>query len=566
MAYDPVFDRQMFQPKSSKGKGIVALADDNADTSDLAARRQRAMEMLAQAKQEQDPANYQTLSDRERPMVFRPTAVNLPQQPQQPPVAQQMAQMQAAGLRPVGMAEGGIAHFVEGGLNTISPTIAPTDEDPSIFKRFSDYFYPNGPKTMAVGSDAKYTLPDVGLHVGKVGQTAITREPDNFPARPEFVNRDSEEERAAIAELRDRYGPDVVDKLFEKQAAEYNTPRSRIARGIRSLLGDNPPSKAEMELTLKAVRDTENAKVRPDVDQASYETKLADMERQRRAAEKAVDANPVPGLFDASTEAGVARAQAAQQVAKRKAVAEAGGNTSGFNASIYGGGPSAGQPITSGFGLASLPEASKADATTTPVVSAPIVSAPIVSAPDTTQKSGDKDHPTDLKDIKAGKDNDFWMAVTRAGLGMAAGRSSNPLTNIAEGGIQGLEQYATKAARDRAANLEERKLGITEQHYKMLRDAADQRAENTSARLGLATEVAQMRAATAAKKDFKDWLTSAEGMQASDPKNLMGAAIVKAKQKEFEDYYGRLFHKQAALTASSSGNGLGLDTDLLGGE
>ena len=564
MAYDPVLERSMFQPKVPRGKGIAALADDNAETSDLDLRRQKAMEMLAQARHEQDPANFQMLSDRERPMVFRPTAVNLPQPQQQPPVAQQMAQMQAAGLRPVGMAEGGIAHFVEGGLNTISPTIAPTDEDPSIFKRFSDYFYPNGPKTMAVGSDAKYTLPDVGLHVGKVGQTAITREPDNFPARPEFVNRDSEEERAAIAELRDRYGPDVVDKLFEKQAAEYNTPRSRIARGIRSLLGDKPPSKAEMELTLKAVRDTENAKVRPDVDQASYETKLADMERQRRAAQKAVDANPVPGLFDASTEAGVARAQAAQQVAKRKAVAEAGGNTSGFNASIYGGGPSAGQPITSGFGLASLPEASKADAITTPVVTTPVVPAPNKDAPN--KDAPDKDHPTNLRDIKAEKTDNFNLALIRAGLGMAAGKSSNPLTNIAEGGIQGIEQYATQTARDRAANLEERKLGVTEQHYKMLRDVAKQRAENTSNRLEIATEAAQLQAAKAVKKEFNTWLTSAEGMQASRPDNLMGAAIIKAKQKELEDYYGKLAHKQAALTAMSSDNGLGLNTDLFGGE
>jgi hypothetical protein len=104
--------------KPSKGKGIADLGEeDSVDTGDYEARRQMAMQMLDAAREKHDPANYQTLAENERPMVFRPTAVNLPQ-PQQPvPVAQQMAQMQAAGIRPVGMAHGGVVRYGYAGNN-----------------------------------------------------------------------------------------------------------------------------------------------------------------------------------------------------------------------------------------------------------------------------------------------------------------------------------------------------------------------------------------------------------------------------------------------------------------
>ena len=45
-----------------------------------------------------------------------------------------------------------------------------------IFQRFSKALYPKGPLTMAVGQNAKYTLPDVGLRVGKENEPAITTE------------------------------------------------------------------------------------------------------------------------------------------------------------------------------------------------------------------------------------------------------------------------------------------------------------------------------------------------------------------------------------------------------
>ena len=52
-------------------------------------------------------------------------------------------------------------------------------EDPDIFKRISRALYPKGPLSMAVGSSAKYTMPDAGLRIGKEGQPAITTVPVN---------------------------------------------------------------------------------------------------------------------------------------------------------------------------------------------------------------------------------------------------------------------------------------------------------------------------------------------------------------------------------------------------
>lgn len=104
MAYDPVLERDMFRPKS---RGVVALSDSE-DNEDLKSRREQALAMIEAAKQKFDPENYQTLSEQERPQVFRPVAVNMPSQQQTANTAQRMQQMAAQGVRPVGMARGGL--------------------------------------------------------------------------------------------------------------------------------------------------------------------------------------------------------------------------------------------------------------------------------------------------------------------------------------------------------------------------------------------------------------------------------------------------------------------------
>jgi hypothetical protein len=77
------------------------------------------------------------------------------------------------------------------------------------------------------------------------------------------------------------------------------------------------------------------------------------------------------------------------------------------------------------------------------------------------EKKADSDYPTGIESIKAERERqreeNFNMALIRAGLGMAAGKSSNALANIGEGGIAGLEQFAAAEKADRALNAEERK-------------------------------------------------------------------------------------------------------------
>lgn len=110
---DPVLERDMFRKAEAapSSDGVVSLVKGE---SDYERRKKQAMEMLAAAKERQNPENYKTLSEQSRPGVFRPVATGQPQAPQ-PNTQQQMAQMQAMGFRPVGMADGGyVQRFANG--------------------------------------------------------------------------------------------------------------------------------------------------------------------------------------------------------------------------------------------------------------------------------------------------------------------------------------------------------------------------------------------------------------------------------------------------------------------
>lgn len=119
---DPVLERNMFRKPEAQAPadGVVSLVKGE---SDYDRRRRMAAEMLAAAKERQNPENFKTLSEQSRPGVFRPVATGQPQAPQ-PNTQQQMAQMQAMGFRPVGMADGGyVRGFSNGGLNISGPTM-----------------------------------------------------------------------------------------------------------------------------------------------------------------------------------------------------------------------------------------------------------------------------------------------------------------------------------------------------------------------------------------------------------------------------------------------------------
>lgn len=113
MAQDSVLQREMFNTRgrSAKGSGITSMVDDGSSGMTREERLQIAKAMLAEAQMKQSPEYYfNTLAASDRPAMTRPVASSAPPPVmQQMPAAQQMAQMQAAGVRPVGMAEGGLA-------------------------------------------------------------------------------------------------------------------------------------------------------------------------------------------------------------------------------------------------------------------------------------------------------------------------------------------------------------------------------------------------------------------------------------------------------------------------
>ncbi len=113
MAQDSVLQREMFNTRgrSAKGSGITSMVDDGSSGMTREERLQIAKAMLAEAQMKQSPEYYfNTLAASDRPAMTRPVASSAPPPAmQQMPAAQQMAQMQAAGVRPVGMAEGGLA-------------------------------------------------------------------------------------------------------------------------------------------------------------------------------------------------------------------------------------------------------------------------------------------------------------------------------------------------------------------------------------------------------------------------------------------------------------------------
>jgi len=124
MAQDPVLQREMFNPRdrSARGSGITSMVDDGSSGMTREERMQMAKDMLAEAQMKQNPEYYfNTLAQGDRPAMTRPVASSAPPPAMQPmPAAQQMAQMQAAGVRPVGMADGGIVRigYAHGGLHS----------------------------------------------------------------------------------------------------------------------------------------------------------------------------------------------------------------------------------------------------------------------------------------------------------------------------------------------------------------------------------------------------------------------------------------------------------------
>jgi hypothetical protein len=111
-----------------------------------------------------------------------------------------------------------------------------------------------------------------------------------------------------------------------------------------------------------------------------------------------------------------------------------------------------------------------------------------------------------------------WMALTRAGFGMAAGKSPFAIQNIGEGAQLGISEYV--AARDRLDKLNERRLDI---RSKLNQVERGEKAAGVSA--GLTRELKEMEEANANARNA-----------ATNQVQLKTAAMAAARKSDFETF------------------------------
>ena len=501
MAYDPVLDRQMFQNRDTKSR-VMDASDTTYDTttSDLKSRREQAAALIEASKKKFDPSNFQTLSEQERPEVFRPVAVNMPAPQQTESTAQRMQQMAAEGVQqpvqqqPVQMAIGGLAAFARGGqpiygyaggnLVTENGPVTPTVDD---FNTLGNRFKKIKSDVQGIGSLKEPTEDKIEPTVTPV--SSPVKEPT--PSIYELLDPDpSNWSDADINDVAMR-----VSRQSEGGAGKATTRAGRALQGIVGLPTSSSADdianslRAEREMAIQGGKNATSDKI-PDI---------LDTQAKKQAIEAAT---PIPGAFEPSTEEDVAAAQEARSSALAKAESERTGqlaNVAGGSGDYMSKVPNTGIasiPPTisdaqtaggSGDYMSNAPSSGIADlrqATGTPQGSLDAMDAgqPITSATGTPQGSLDAmapsapsapgpssdaatkaldayntakmestNTPSDtsggltMEDIKARRNQErqdnFNLALMQAGLAIAGGKSSNALTNIGEGGVSGVQAF-----------------------------------------------------------------------------------------------------------------------------
>lgn len=502
--YDPVLERKMFKAKEkpSKGKGIADLGEENsvdtADMSDYEARRQMAMQMLDAAREKHDPSNFKTLAENERPMVFRPTAVNLPQ-PQQPvPAAQQMARMQAAGIRPVGMAHGGAVRYGYAGNNGsfVTPngpagleslpeasTLSPTQKD-RLAQEAIDLSAFNA-RTLAAGK-----APEEMLQPSELTDVRLAKKekaPYSIESNPNVKYNDPDDPTTWSPDFREA----MVDKIVKDRKAERDT----IAPDFRSYVKEPTKEDVSREIDFKAVdirrargdspaRSEAAARERAMPDKRDYgQEREAAASGIRAAEDQSHREQAMPDKRDygqereglASINRGIEDAAARERAApdKRdygqereanKGIAALGNEVRTGNA------PGAAAEAARPAAIPGVPGASVANGTAPAPATGGDTGA---GGPATGEGAAKSNEPakyapaTTLESIKADRakerEDNFNMALINAGLAMMGGKSSNALVNIGEGGMQGIKQFS-EAQRETNRGYREDVKGIREEN------------------------------------------------------------------------------------------------------
>ena len=296
MAYDPVLDRQMFQSRDTKGRGITAAdTSDDTTSADLKARREQAAAMLEASKKKFDPSNFQTLSEQERPEVFRPVAVNMPAQQQTANTAQQMQQMAAQGVQqPVQMAIGGLAAFARGGQPVYGYAGGKVVTEDGPMTPTVDDFNTLGARFKKIKSDVQ--------GIGSLKEPTEDKiEPTvTAPSAPSS----SELPKGDISTWSDSDIENVADDIVSR-GTQGRTP---FARGIQSLLGTKAPDRSAVVERLRNERDQEiqaNANKPASIIPSDRDAELAkaqgDFAKRQEAVGKAIEANPVKSIFEEQT-------------------------------------------------------------------------------------------------------------------------------------------------------------------------------------------------------------------------------------------------------------------------
>jgi len=215
---DPVFERQMFRKtEGTEPDGITSLVKSSSEYED---RKRRAEELIAVAKERQNPENFKTLSEQSRPGVFRPVATGQPQAPQ-PNTQQQLAQMQAMGFRPAGMADGGyVQHFADGsGPEGVRQSY-------TLPEIISNWWY-NARRTPSEDEGERVTVP------GPRGPSTFIRPPvtppSSAPVTPPFASGRADDGERGIVSL-----PTQKPDQTKKEPANTGKPDA-----------DLPPTKLE---------------------------------------------------------------------------------------------------------------------------------------------------------------------------------------------------------------------------------------------------------------------------------------------------------------------------------
>lgn len=504
MAYDPVLDREMFRPRS---KGVEALRD-REENEDVRARREQALAMIEAAKQKFDPSNFQTLTEQDRPGVFRPVAVNIPAQQQTADTAMRMQQMAAQGVRPVGMADGGSVDNYMDAPDTISPTIS---TDPTSVGRIQAL----GSRIRSIGS---MQAPTSNLGVSAPDTAASPSGLEDNPFGGLDLNDPTswtDEEIMQAAEVAAR------------KAAREGTAGTRFGRALQKA---NP---FDIKTNAQEIADslrTEREMAREAAKNAGMGNKIEEIKKTQEGIKAIEKRTPVPGLFEPSTPEQVTAAEEARSSAlseaekARIADKESGGiknlglSAPELPAALYGfdrteeapkaGLPNLGVPVAepaaAPTGLESLkkPPVEEAPAKTPQAPSAPAPAKAAEAAgaaatlPDMSQAG-----PTDMQQIKAerarAREENINLALIRAGLGIMAGKSSNALSNIGEGAQAGISAF-TEGEKTAQQQMREGISDLREQQ-KMAQDKAYRNAmlgfEKTKSdmereRLGLARDAA----------------------------------------------------------------------------